>query len=329
MSNQLSKNQRYTLLKLSNEFSDLKKVLERVVNKEHNFWQPLTVVKNISEEVAHDEKNYLYKWDNFSNIESINFNNNISMPFVVATASIESGTRLVKDKATGKLLPKSERLNISKVDTIFIESNEEVYCIISTFNFYELKRVEKLIGLDYIEPIPARFQADSDLFQWLFYKYIKNEVELNNELTLDSITGFTGTVLSEENKFEGQSEQIADLIIAKAFLTNGYPLTSVRLALQTDEGFASFYLGKLSNPKELQINVEKLSTIQPLMESVDVEISLPIYIYFYLIPKLVALYKSSEAEFASKNKKSFLAEIGIEVIKTIMARNDITIEDIK
>ncbi|MFK4912063.1 MULTISPECIES: hypothetical protein [Lactococcus] len=329
MSNQLTKNQRYTLLKLSNEFSDLEEVLERIVNDHHNFWQPLTAVKNIPEEVEHDEKNYLYKWDNFSSIENISFSDRVSMRFIVATASIESGTRLVKNKVTGELLPKRERLNISKVDTIFIESDGEVYCIISTFNFYELKRVEKLIGVDYIDPIPARFQADSDLFQWLFYKYIKNEAELNDEICLDSITGFTGTVISEENKFEGQSEQIADLIIAKAFLTNGYPLTSVRLSLQTYEGYASFYLEKLSNPKELQINVAKLSTIQPMMESVEIEISMPIYIYFYLIPTLVSLYKSSEEEFASQNKNSFLSEIGIEVIKTIMARNDIKINDIK
>lgn len=329
MSKQLSKNQKYTLLKLSNVFANLDVVQKEIVNKEHKYWEPLTAVKNIPDSVPHDDKNYLYKWDHFSNIEEINFDSQNNVSFIVSTASIESGTRLLKDKTTGELLPKEDRLNISKVDTIFIESQGAVYCIIATFDYYELKRVEKLIGFEFLEPIPARFQSESDLFQWLFYKYIKNEFELNEEITLDSITGFTGTVVSEENRFEGQSDQVAELIIAKAFITNGYPLTSIQLVLQTNEGFASFYLGKLDNPKELQITVQRLSNIGTLLESIDAEISIPIYVYFYLIPKLVELYKVSEEEFTSGSKNKFLSEIGIEVIKTIMAKNDINIKDLK
>lgn len=329
MSKQLSKNQKYTLLKLSNEFSNLDDVQKNIVNAEHRYWEPLTAVKNIPESVPHDDKHYLYKWDHFSDVEEITFDGKNNLSFIVSTASIESGTRLLKDKITGELLPREERLNISKVDTIFIESQEEVYCIIATFDYYELKRVEKLIGFGSLEPIPARFQSESDLFQWLFYKYIKNEFELNEEINLDSITGFTGTVVTEENKFEGQSDQVAELIIAKAFITNGYPLTSIQLVLQTNEGFVGFYLGKLDNPKELQITVQRLSNVVSLLGSVDAEISIPIYVYFYLIPKLVELYKLSEEEFTSGSKNKFLSEIGIEVIKTIMAKNDITINDLK
>ena len=65
-----------------------------------------------------------------------------------------------------------------------------------------------------------------------------------------------------------------------------------------------------------------------MLNSEDVEYIIPIYVFFYLIPEIVRLYKIDERVFLSGAKTNFLSEIGIEVIKTIIAKNNISIDDI-
>ena len=91
----------------------------------------------------------------------------------------------------------------------------------------------------------------------------------------------------------------------------------------------TFYLNEVSEGKELRIVVQKNSFIALLFNNEDVEYVIPIYVFFYLIPEIVRLYKQDESEFLSRSRNNFLTEIGKEVIKTIMAKNDIDIEDLK
>ena len=92
----------------------------------------------------------------------------------------------------------------------------------------------------------------------------------------------------------------------------------------------NFYLNKIpADGKELSIVIQKNSSISPMMNNEETEYVIPIYVFFCLIPSMIDLYKEEESEFLSKERNSFLAEIGIEVIKTIISRNNIDIEDIK
>ena len=90
----------------------------------------------------------------------------------------------------------------------------------------------------------------------------------------------------------------------------------------------NFYLNEISDGKELRIVVQKNSNISTMLNSEDVEYIIPIYVFFYLIPEIVRLYKIDERVFLSGAKTNFLSEIGIEVIKTIIAKNNISIDDI-
>ncbi|GEK89985.1 hypothetical protein SAMN04488100_13128 [Alkalibacterium putridalgicola] len=321
----LSKNQRYTLLKLNNDFKNLESVKENIFSR--TYVEPLSV-KSIPEDTS-DEKNFFSKWTNITEIENINFDETeIALSYVKATALCEYSTRRVFDEATGELLPKEERLNTSNIDVIFVNEEDDLYIIIFSIGFYDLRRVTRLIGEKYIEPLTSKHQTKSDLFHWLFYRQIKENLNLSDDITLDNINGFTGTVINEENLFEGTSIQTTELIITKAFITNGYPITSIKIDLQMSLASVSFYLNEISNGKELKIVVQKNSTVPTIMNAEDIEYQLPIYVFFYLIPEIISLYKKEEVEFLSKERTSFLSEIGVEVIKTIMAKNSIEIDDI-
>ncbi|NCB65238.1 MAG: hypothetical protein EOM48_03590 [Bacilli bacterium] len=324
--NYLSKNQRYTLLKLNNDLTSLQDISEKVLVRIHK--DPLTV-KNIPEDTLEEEKTFIYKWTNISETEEIEFEENKQkFSYIKVTALCEFSTRRVFDQTTGGLLPKEDRLNTSNIDVVFVAVARELYAVVLSVDFYDLRRVKRLIGEHLLDPLSSKHQTESELFHWLFYKYIKEEFALNKDITLDNINGFTGTVLNEENLFEGTSLQTAELIITKAFITNGYPITSIKIDLQMSLAAINFYLNEISDVKELRIVVQKNSSISPMLNNEEIEYVIPIYVFFYLIPEIVKLYKIDESVFLSEAKNNFLSEIGIEVIKTIMAKNSIDIEDI-
>lgn len=335
----LSKNQRYTLMKLTNVISSEQDIREKILQREH---QEELVAKGIPETISYDEKNFFSRWLRSSNIELIRFNSieedgedtentddsSIECRYIKAVASCEFSTRQIKNPTTKELLPKNERLNTAQIDILFVESKNEWYCIAFTSNFYDLKRAKKLIGEFYIEQIPADYQVSSELFDWLFYKYSKEETSLTSDITLDNIAGFTGTVVSDENRFQGRSDQTADLIITKAFIANRHPLTSILISLQMSEGSLEFYLSEISGGMELQITVLQNSSLTQTVTSHETENIISIYTLFYVIPKLIEVHKTEASSFLSK-KDSFLSLMGIEVIKTIMAKNDITIDQLR
>ena len=71
--NYLSKNQRYTLLKLNNDLTSLHDISEKVLVRIHK--DPLTV-KNIPEDTLEEERTFIYKWTNISETEEIEFEEN-------------------------------------------------------------------------------------------------------------------------------------------------------------------------------------------------------------------------------------------------------------
>ncbi|KAL3946095.1 hypothetical protein B2D45_12320 [Lactobacillus hilgardii] len=51
------------------------------------------------------------------------------------------------------------------------------------------------------------------------------------------------------------------------------------------------------------------------------------YVYVYLLPRLLLCYKKEEEKFQNKNN-NFSKEIGIDVINSIIQRNNISLKEI-
>lgn len=323
----LKKSQRYTLLKLKTSFTSIEDVQENILDRVHN--EPLRV-KNIPDDADQSELTFKYEWQNPSDPEEIEFENaSQELKYLKVTASCEFSTRRVFDPSDNrKLLPKSARVNIALIEVLFVEIANEVHVVIFSNEFYGLRRVKILIGETSIEPLTSTHNIHSDLFHWLFFKYIKEDYELDEHISIDNINGFTGTVINQDHMFEGNSSQTAELIITKAFITNGHPITSIKVNFQISDASINFYLSEISEGKELGIVVEKGSSITSIMNNEEIEYVVPMYIFFYLIPTVLSLYKADEREFLSSVKTDFSKEIGIEVIKTIMAKNNISVDEV-
>lgn len=323
----LSRNQRYTLLKLKKTFTSISDVQARILNREHH--EPLSI-KKIPEGADQNEVTFKYEWHNSSGHEEIKFENtDQNFKYLKVTSYCEFSTRRVFDPTSGDLLPKSDRLNTALIEVLFVEIENEMYAVVFSSDFYDLRRVKKLIDENSIEPLTSIHNTHSDLFHWLFFKYIKEDYGLDEKINIDNINGFTGTVINDENMFEGRSSQTAELIITKAFITNGYPITSIQTDLQISDASINFYLNEVLDGKELKIVVAKKSSITNILNNEEIEYVVPMYIFFYLIPTVVNLYKSVEKEFLLNAKTDFSKEIGIEVIKTIMAKNNISVEEVE
>lgn len=322
----LSRNQRYTLLKLKKTFTSISDVQERILKREH--LEPLSV-KNIPEGADLNEVNFKYEWHNSSEQEEITFENtDKKFNYLKVTSYCEFSTRRVFDPVNGNLLPKIDRLNTALIEVLFVEIESEMYAVVFSSDFYDLRRVKKLIDENSLEPLTSVHNTHSDLFHWLFFKYIKEDYSLDKLINIDNINGFTGTVLNDEHMFEGRSSQTAELIITKAFITNGYPITSIKTDLQISDASINFYLNEVLDGKELKIVVAKKSSITNILKNEEIEYLVPMYIFFYLIPTVINLYKSEEKEFLLNAKTDFSKEIGIEVIKTIMAKNNISAKEV-
>jgi len=326
MGDELSRKHKYILLKLSNSFETEQDIKDNILNRVQS--EPLRT-NNIPEDISESEKNFFYRWKNPTETNTVVFDTGIEVSFLIATAECEYGKKRVFDELTGVILPKVDRLNISYVDTIFVQFDNEWYCIVSTFNDYDLGRVKKLLGRNNIVEVSDEFAVESEMFQWLFYKYLKKEYELDDLMYLDNINGFTGVVVNDDNFFEGRSIQTAELIITKAFITHGYPLTSIQLVLKSQNFDIRFYLNERSDEGELEVIIQKKSSATVLLNNINIEFILPIYVYFYIVPNLVSLFKHDEAKFINGNKKTFLSKIGVEVIKSIMNTNKITLDSLK
>ncbi|WEV37463.1 hypothetical protein [Lactobacillus sp. ESL0677] len=323
--NQLYKNQRYTFIKINSGIKNLNELKSNILSK---IYKQQFNAKEIEYDSNDEETYFLYKWENIDEESLTDAGMTCKFRYFSAIATCEFSTRKIRDD-NKKLLPKKERLNLQKTEVIFAQKDSQVFCIIYSFDNYELDRVRKLIGFSNIEPLPAVYQIVPEMFTWLFYKYITNNNDLGYCITIQGITSFTGNILSSENKFAGNSYVTPDLIITKAFLANNYSITSVQLDIEVESSITSFYINQTSTDNELRVMALKGSVADVLLDSGNELHIMPIYILFNIIPKIFKKYTEEIDDFENNKKKSFLSVLGVEVVKQIMARNNLTIDDIK
>lgn len=324
---QLEKNQRYTLIKVVSDIRSLHDVKKVILTNEKK--EPF-MFKGMKFNPDNEETYFLYRW-NFKSKHEENLMVNLNgtnIEYLKATAQCEYSkrTKLGNDK---KLLLKADRLNLQETDVLFMCVGNDVYAVIFSFDDYELRRVKKLIGNSNIEPLNSEYQITSDIFLWLFYKYISEDTSIGSYIEIQGITSFTGNVLTDENRFAGDSGTIPELIITKAFLANNYPITSIKVDLNVDDVSTAFYISQTSIANELRVMVLRGSETNILLDSGDIHDVMPIYIFCNIIPEIFEQYIEGKETFEKDNKDEFLSKLGIEVIKQILARNNLTIDDIK
>lgn len=139
-----------------------------------------------------------------------------------------------------------------------------------------------------------------------------------------NIGGFIGNTADEHNVFKGISDQTSELIITKAFISNGEILRTITARLRNEDIDIVFAIDYESNTQIYVSQSQKLK----LLDAEDNDIFFIIYLYSHLIPKLKSLYDKASERFLSTEKNQFSEKIGLEVIKSIISKNSLSLDDV-
>lgn len=299
-----------------------------------SFTDPLLSTKRdakLISSLSDDEKNYYFTWGEISEPNELKLQTTdeneekkgICVEYLIATANIEYPKKRKRD-SNGNILPKIQRVNYTQIVTYFLSFNNSVHLIICSSNYSHQERVRKLVGTSFITNSDKEYEIPSDLFNWLFFQYIEKNGYLGDGLSLMNISGFIGNTADEHNIFKGISDQTSELIITKAFISNGEILRTITARLRNEDIDIVFAIDYESNTQIYVNQSEKLK----LLEAEDNDTFFIIYLYSHLIPKLKSLYNETSELFLSSEKKQFSEKIGLEVIKSIINKNSLSLEDV-
>lgn len=264
---------------------------------------------------------YHYSWETpFEKMDFVSSANDVKECYW-AQASIEFPRNKRTDNI-GNILPREERININDVPIILIkDSKEESFLIIISSYKPDVFRVNKLIGIDDVQGINVSDCIPNEFFVWMYYCYNRHE-KILDDLNLNNIVGFTGIIDDDTNKITGSSNSTSNLLITKAFVSNGYDLKSLIFDL-SDSALTTVTAINEDRSLILDLNETELSFDSLSEGSRDQKMVRSIaYIYSSLLPALIKKYDSEKPSFVSQNK-NFSKEIGIEVVQSIIDHNGI------
>ncbi|PES12364.1 hypothetical protein [Bacillus cereus] len=322
----------YSNIFLLNDINSLSS-LDEVFRRQHR--ELLSHVKKDVNQVARmceSEKNFIYSWKEIGQLEEmklpkINGENNSTEEIIFyqkAIANLEYSKKKRKD-SNGDFLPKAERVNDLDVESLFFEKGNKVYVLIITSNDYNISRFKTLIGEHNISLTNTEYSLEPDMFNWLFYVYTERDGILNDDTKLENISGFVGNVTDDANVFTGASYQTTELIATKAFISNGGELKKITLRVRdTDVDITC-----MVNENSTVVISCNASLKLRIMDSMDKATFLLLYLYGYLILRLKQLYKNESDSFIKEDNPKFSKKIGIDVIKSIVEKNNISLKDLE
>lgn len=311
------------VLKIVKIEQNLKKILAEL--KKTTYKEPFNIAKKerkMIHDLNDDEYQFIYKWNQNEIKETVFEFDEDKISVIIAVAVLESTKRITRDKGTGKLLPKADRINTEPVKVIFFEHNKKTYALINTSNETYSNRVKKLIGIENITDIGKDYTLSEDLFSWLVYIHKEHKKVLNNTWRINNITGFIGNAVDEDNIFKGTSDYTTDLIITKAFMSNGESLTNVTVQISNSNNDVDFIFS-IDN----QSNTTLLLNRSLLFWGND-ENSKIIYLYTVLIPIMKSIYDKSKNNYLNNQKSEFLKKMGLEVIDSIVEKNNLIMDTV-
>ena len=323
------------LFKLNREFIGLESVKKKILVRSHIDTLKTSVIsKRDLNLLPESEKIFISKWETqnpiIEEIEVPVINSNPEKEnlmkkhrYIVVDGIVEYSYR-TKTDSSGKLLPKSERTHTDNVKTIFFENTNEVYAIVYTGYYPNITRIKRIIGENNLDYTSSNYLISSDMFTWMFFKFSVFEGMLDCNLQLKNIAGFMGNITDEHNVFKGESQQTSELIITKAFISNGEQIKDLIVRIKDEVVDATLRINEFSN---LNLNVRQ-SEIVGFFIGEDKNYFIPLYTYIYLIPKMLYLYNLDSDEFLKNDMKNFSAKIGEDVILSIIQKNGLKLESL-
>lgn len=280
-----------------------------------------------------NEAVFNYSWISFSEIQTLRIplvntgkSQELGINFIKATANIEY-SKQKKRNPDGTYLPKKQRTNEIQIGVYFININGYIYTVVCSSQEVYINRVRKLIGLTSFAKMNPEYTFESDFFNWLFYQYAEKKGVLDDQFLLMGISGFMGNITDEQNVFKGKSQQTSELIITKAFISNGETLKNITARIRKENEIDIVF--GVDDKCNTVIQVNRSEKLLLFDTDSDVPSFLLVYLYGILIPKLHHLYLNEKEVFIGENEGTFSTKIGLEVIHSIIDNNNIPFSEIK
>lgn len=325
----LRNNQTISIKKLINTFQSLDS-LEKLQLQTSEIISIKNSMKDIIEP-NNPEYNLEYTWDN-EKVKSSIMVDGETINFAVWTARVEHSKRKKYNSINGNevLRPKKERTEVDTIPVVFYEKKHEVYICIATKNDYLLERVKKLIDNKNISfDLVNSLAKDNRFIEWLFWRYMENERNLNENISLDLITSFEGTIINGDvsDLFKGRSLQIPELNITKSILALDEALNACKLQLSWDNSALEFLYSK-NGMTAINVNSTFIQNDILLKDSTDTEsYKKLVFIVGFVVPKLIELFREDSEKFSNKYNE-FRQDQALSVIRKLINLNDIDKEDI-
>lgn len=290
-----------------------------------------------------EEKEYYRTWlqpskviiKEFNFIDSDNdlTDNQVKIKYMSCSAKIEYPTRKLRNKDKS-YLPKKDRLHTETVECYFFNFNSSIYAIIITSNIKNRDRTRNLIEYSIsskIKDCPDEFMLNSDIFNWMFYMFQEKDGKLSEKLTIEEITGFVGNVTDTTNTITGKSDQTLKLIVTKAFISNDGILKNISFRIRDDNN--AEIIGTIDTSSHGIVNIKDSCRLQFMLPANssngdDAKDYIVLYVYGYLINKVKNIYIKATDDFKNNNERQFKKEIGLNVIESIIKKNNISKDEL-
>ncbi|OMD83450.1 hypothetical protein BSK49_24505 [Paenibacillus odorifer] len=222
-----------------------------------------------------------------------------------------------------ELVPKKERITVTRANCIFFELNAQIFCAILLSPGPKFKRIVKDLLPQNIwgETImfPPEFQMPDDLLYWLLNKFINGGRRLGNTplVFIREWLGFHGTTQDNTHRLTGEGEQISAILGTLAFLFMNDPLKALSLDIQYEDERLTTHYGINGNCKIDESEYQ--GVIANRYIDMDRQALLILLIYKKIIPSIVGYYDQScdHGEWNEGLRREFTEGIGQTIIQRI------------
>ncbi|WP_162255891.1 hypothetical protein, partial [Loigolactobacillus bifermentans] len=207
-----------------------------------------------------------------------------------------------------------------------INIDDAVYVAIFTSDKTRVDQILQLIGNDNVE---CTDYLEDNFFAWMFWKYDRNNRQINSDIGLPAMNAFSGTIQRDDlqDMIIGRSPNITDLSVLKMHIARQFPLRSVGMEL-TERGNKVYF--KVDVHNQIVVDTRKSKMVSDgITDTVLVELKeypLIVYIYSYIIPLLNGLYESEEPDF-TEQLNSYSKDLAKEIILDLIGATGIDIQE--
>lgn len=248
--------------------------------------------------------------------------------FLHRTVNVErQHNQMWKNKNHTQLLPRESFVFTDFTDVLFINVDETVYVAIFTSDETRIDQIIQLIGSDNIEDTDL---LEDNFFAWMFWKYDRNNRQINSKIGLPAMNAFSGTIQRDDlqDMIIGRSPNITDLSVLKMHIARQFPLRSVGMELTERKNKLYF---KVDVHNQIVVDTRKSKIVsEGITDSVLVDLKeypLIVYIYTYIIPLLNSLYEKEEPNF-TEQLNSYSKDLAKEIMLDLMGATGIKPQDL-